>query len=74
MPKTLSPVVARYNTRLQKGAALLEDMRLLVRSWEDGPVKDFGILEGRAHKRLASVRLPVGAMAYIRQYQSHRRT
>jgi hypothetical protein len=28
-------------------------------------LKDFGILEGRAHKRQASVRLPVGAMAYI---------
>jgi hypothetical protein len=39
MPKISSPVVARYNARLQKGGALLEDMRLLVRSWEDGPIE-----------------------------------
>src|SRR4029077_5079271 len=25
-----------YNTRIQKGGALLDDMRLLVRSWDDG--------------------------------------
>ena len=25
-----------YTTRLQKGGALLEDMRVLVRSWNDG--------------------------------------
>ena len=24
-----------YNTRIQKGGALLEDMRMLVRSWEE---------------------------------------
>lgn len=37
----------RYTTRLQKGGALLGDMRLLVRSWEDGPVdhqREQGIL------------------------------
>lgn len=28
-------ILRTYNSRLQKGGALLEDMRLLVRSWED---------------------------------------
>lgn len=35
-----------YNTRIQKGGALLEDMRMLVRSWED-----FGTEETRATVR-----------------------
>src|SRR6266852_3772440 len=30
---------SRYTTRIQKGGALLDDMRLLVRSWEEGPVE-----------------------------------
>lgn len=29
------PVACLYNSRLQKGGALLEDMRLLVRNWQD---------------------------------------
>ncbi|MFO7907045.1 MAG: BrxA family protein [Planctomycetota bacterium] len=34
MPKAPCP----YNTRLQKGGALLDDMRLLVRRWSEEPV------------------------------------
>jgi hypothetical protein len=30
-----SPVGCAYNTRLQKGGALLDDMRLLVRHWQN---------------------------------------
>ena len=30
-----SPVGCAYNSRLQKGGALLEDMRLLVRNWQN---------------------------------------
>jgi hypothetical protein len=29
-----------YNSRLQKGGALLEDMRLLVRAWHEGDLKE----------------------------------
>lgn len=32
---TTDPVGCAYNSRLQKGGALLEDMRLLVRHWQD---------------------------------------
>lgn len=39
MAKSPRSVVMRYNTRLQKGGALLEDMRVLVRSWQDGPTE-----------------------------------
>src|SRR5262249_41174047 len=37
-----------YTTRLQKGGALLNDMRLLVRTWNGGPLneqREAGILE-----------------------------
>lgn len=33
-------VGACYNTRIQKGGALLEEMRVLVRFWRSAPVKD----------------------------------
>jgi hypothetical protein len=32
------PVACAYNSRLQKGGALLEDMRFLVRNWQDGGI------------------------------------
>jgi hypothetical protein len=31
----MSRVYKPYNTRIQKGGALLDDMRMLVRSWEE---------------------------------------
>ena len=34
--KSIQVNASGYNTRLQKGGALLDDMRLLVRSWQDG--------------------------------------
>lgn len=43
-----------YNSRLQKGGALLEDMRLLVRSWQDGCEKkqaDAVVVENLLGKR-----------------------
>jgi hypothetical protein len=38
--KTINNRSGSYNTRLQKGGALLDDMRLLVRSWSDGDAID----------------------------------
>lgn len=35
---TAGPVGCPYNSRLQKGGALLEDMRLLVRNWQNGGI------------------------------------
>ena len=37
--KDLQPGSGAVQHEVQKGGALLEDMRLLVRSWEDGPVE-----------------------------------
>lgn len=34
------PMGWKYTSRLQKGGALLEDMRELVRTWQDGPLED----------------------------------
>ena len=51
-----------YTTRLQKGGALLDDMRQLVRTWSDGPVaaqRDSGVRSNILNKdtrtRLADV-------------------
>src|SRR5688572_388644 len=38
--KTIDNRSGPYNTRMQKGGALLDDMRLLVRSWNDGDATD----------------------------------
>lgn len=37
---------AKYSTRIQKGGALLEDMRLLVRSWHNGTIWEDQVKEG----------------------------
>lgn len=38
--KSFESKTCAYNSRLQKGGALLDDMRLLVRSWQDGDPSD----------------------------------
>src|SRR5690349_6000658 len=36
--RATSPARSRYTSRIQKGGALLEEMRQLVRLWSDGPL------------------------------------
>ena len=46
-----------YNTRLQKGGALLDDMRLLVRQWSEvpaGPQGDAVVVENLLGKETRS--------------------
>ena len=43
LPKTMVPrirKVSAYNTRIQKGGALIEEMRQLVRFWHEGPTEE----------------------------------
>ncbi len=55
MPLNLSrespnpPMEWKYTSKLQKGGALLEDMRQLVRAWQDGPAQDQQLLGLRAN-------------------------
>jgi hypothetical protein len=61
-PRSANPGPWIYTTRLQKGGALLDDMRQLVRTWSDGPVaaqRDSGVRSNILNKdtrtRLADV-------------------
>jgi hypothetical protein len=42
LPKTPNQIrkVSAYNTRIQKGGALIEEMRQLVRFWREGPIEE----------------------------------
>jgi hypothetical protein len=59
---TCGPASSRYTTRLLKGGALLDEMRQLVRTWNDAPIKEqresgirSNILNKQTRKRLADV-------------------